>query len=73
MSDDDTDYVSEGRLEVPEANKILPRLEKEGIRFRIDTDVSAHGRRFDEARIELFIHVDDVPAWEKIRMDYLPG
>lgn len=70
--DGEDQFVAQGSLEVPEANKILPRLAKEGIRFRIDTDVSAHARSYNEARIGLFVHVNDLPAWERIRPDYLP-
>ncbi|HEX4084397.1 MAG TPA: hypothetical protein VHY22_05785, partial [Chthoniobacteraceae bacterium] len=35
-------YVLQGQFDIPEANKILPRLEKEGIRFQIDTDLMPH-------------------------------
>jgi len=74
-ADDDTQYVAQGRLDIPEADRILPRLEKEGIRFQIDTDLSTHpsGKcAFRDGRIALFVHVDDVPAWEKVRADYFP-
>ena len=73
--DDDADYGAQGRLDVPEADRILPRLEKDGIRFQIDTDISTHPGgecSFRDGRIALFVHVDDVPAWEKIRGDYFP-
>lgn len=70
--EDDAQYVIEGKLDVFEADKILPRLEREGVRFQIDTDVSAHVRGKSESRITLYVHADDVPAWEKIRGDYFP-
>jgi len=76
VRDDDAKYITQGKLNVPEADRILPRLEKEGVRFQIDTDLSTHpvGRdgSFRDSRIELFIHVDDVQAWEKIGSDYFP-
>ena len=75
-ADDDSQYVEQEGLEVFEADMILPRLEKEGIRFRIDVDTSrstpGRVRNFRDSRIGLFIHVDDVPAWQKIRADYFP-
>ncbi len=72
---DDAQYVDQGRLNIPEADRILPRLESEGIRFQIDTDVSTHPSGkcgFRDGRIALFVHVDDVPAWDKIRAEYFP-
>jgi len=75
-AEEDAQYISQGRLDVPEADRILPRMEREGIRFQIDTDVGTHpsGKcSFRDGRIELFVHVQDIPAWEKVRADYFPG
>lgn len=71
---DDAKYVFKERLGVSEAERILPRLEKEGIRFQIDPDLSPHGSiyNFHDNRIALFVHVDDVTTWERIRPDYYP-
>ena len=67
------EYVSQGRLEPHEAARILSRLEKEQIRFQIDTNVA--GRRnfrtpLRDSRVTLFVHPDDVAAWVKIRGEY---
>jgi hypothetical protein len=72
---EDADYISQGRLDVSDAKKILARLESEGIRFQIDTDISAHPsgeHRHYDSRIALFVHVDDLPRWESISKDYFP-
>jgi len=72
---DDAKYIAQVKLNIPEADVILPRLEKEGIRFEIDTDVSTphNAKGFSQNnRITLFIHVDDVPAWEKVSEEYFP-
>jgi hypothetical protein len=74
-AEDDAQYVPQGILDVPEADRILPRLEKEGIRFEIDTDVSTHPSGkcgVWDGRIALFVHMEDVAAWEKIRAEYFP-
>jgi len=74
--DDESQYVVEGELDVLKADTILSRLEKEGIRFQIDTDEatrsSARGGTVHVRRLTLYVHVDDVPAWEKIRTEYFP-
>jgi hypothetical protein len=73
--DETTEYVSQGRLTTSEAGRILPRLEKEKIRFQIETYVA--GRRnfrtpLRDSRVALFIHPEDVGAWSKIRNEYFP-
>lgn len=75
MSDEENEsFQAEGGLDVGEAARILPRLEKENIRFLIDPDVASRQKRggFTDARIKLFIHPEDVPAWRKIRDEYFP-
>jgi hypothetical protein len=71
--DEEGQYIAQERLDVFEAERILPRLEMEGIRFQIDADVSSHpsgeGPLRDQ-RIGLYVHVDDIPAWEKFRSEY---
>jgi hypothetical protein len=69
------EYVAQGRLATNEAERILPRLEKEKIRFQIETNVA--GRRnfripLRDPRVALFIHPEDVDAWLKIRDEYFP-
>jgi len=68
------EYVSQGRLATNEAERILPRLEKEKIRFQIEPNIA--GRRnlriSLRPRVALFIHPEDVDAWLKIRDEYFP-
>jgi hypothetical protein len=69
------EYVSQGRLATNEAARILPRLEKEKIRFQIETHVA--GRRnfrtpLRDSRVALFIHPEDVDAWLRIRDECFP-
>jgi hypothetical protein len=73
--DESTDYVPQGRLTTTEAARILPRLEKEKIRFQIEANVA--GRRnfrtpLRDSRVALFIHPEDVGAWSRIRNEYFP-
>ena len=74
--EDDDGFQFEGALDVGEANRILPRLEQEKIRFKIAADVSGHRTRatgrFRDARIKLFVHADDVSAWHALRDEYFP-
>ena len=68
-----TEYVPQGRLATNEAARILPRLEREKIRFQIETNVA--GRRnfrtpLRDSRVALFIHPEDVEAWLRIRTEY---
>ncbi len=75
MNEDENEaFQSEGALDVGEATRILPRLEKENIRFLIDPDISSRSKRrgFKDGRIALFIHADDILAWRKIRDEYFP-
>ncbi len=74
-SEDPIEYVSQGRLATSEAARILPRLEKEKIRFQIETNVA--GRRnfrtpLRDSRVALFIHPEDLDAWLRIRGEYFP-
>ena len=74
-SDDSEKYLEQGALDVREAESILPRLEKENLRFQIETDLSSHarsGRDFRDSRVTLFVHADDLAAWEKIRSEFFP-
>ena len=64
------DYPPQGPLAVNEAKIILPLLEKSGIRFQINTDPSCSESDqgpFVDARVELYVHSEDVEAWIKIR------
>jgi hypothetical protein len=74
MASDDDAFLSEGRLSCSEAERILPRLEREKIRFQIETDPTTRGsgRFFNDARSSLFLHTDDVLARERIRDEYFP-
>ena len=74
MNQDNSDgYVSQGRLDVKEAELILPRLKSAKIRFEISTDLS-NRKNFQfpmrNSRIELFVHQDDLEAWQAIRSEY---
>jgi len=72
----DNEFQAEGELSENEAERILPRLEKEKIRFQIDANVSRNGtglsRSYSPAQIKLFVHTDDIAAWRKIRDEYFP-
>ena len=69
-TEDDT-FLYERALDVGEAKRVLPHLERDGVRFQIETDVSTHLHKstgpFRDSRVKLFIHVDDVARWQKIR------
>ena len=69
-SEDDV-FRHEGPLDVGEAKRVLPRLERDGIRFQIEANVSTHLRRsvstYRDSRITLFVHADNVVKWRKIR------
>ena len=69
-------YQSEGDLNPLEAKRILPRLAELNLRFQIETDTSNHRNRstapINDARIRLFVHVDDIAAWRKMRREYFP-
>ncbi len=71
---DSEDYVSQGRLSVEEAERILPRLQNEKIRFQIETSLpkprSSKIGPID--RVELFVYADDVEAWQLIRAEFFP-
>jgi hypothetical protein len=74
-SEENIEYISQGRLATNEAERILPRLKKERIRFQIQTDVA--GRQnfrapLRDPRVELFIHPADVATWSGIRNEYFP-
>ena len=64
-------FQYERPLDVGEAKRVLPRLEEAGVRFQIETDVSTHVGKstgpFRDSRVKLFVHVDDIARWEKIR------
>jgi hypothetical protein len=64
-------FQFERPLDVGEAKRVLPRLEKDGVRFQIETDVSTHLRKstgpFRDSRVKLYVHVDDTARWRKIR------
>jgi hypothetical protein len=70
----DDAFSVQGGLSVGEADRILPRLEAENIRFEIDTNpATGSPRNFDSVpRVKLFIHVDDLPRWERIRDEFFP-
>lgn len=73
--DDNAEYESQGQLAVHEAEQILPRLEREHLRFQIQTDLSSRNNfraPLNQSRVELFIHPDDVEAWQRIRAEYFP-
>ena len=69
--EEEASFSFERPLDVGEAKRVLPRLEKEKIRFQIETDVSTHLRTststFRDSRVKLYIHVDDIARWEEIR------
>jgi hypothetical protein len=73
-ADDEDAFEDVGGLSVSEAERILPRLERENIRFEIQTDPSPH-RATDingTPSVMLFIHRDDASCWEKIRDEFFP-
>jgi len=71
-----TPYQSEGDLNPLEAKRILPRLAELNVRFQIEADVGNHPNRstapINDARIRLFVHVDDLEAWRQIRREFFP-
>ena len=73
-ADNGEEYLSQGRLAVEEAERILPRLERGKIRFQIETFLpKPRSTKFGPVdRIALFIHPDDVEAWRRIRNEYFP-
>jgi len=72
-ADNGEEYLSQGRLAVEEAERILPRLERGKIRFQIERFSQAALNKFGPVdRIALFIHPDDVEAWRRIRNEYSP-
>ena len=77
MSGDAADgYLSQGDLDPDEAKRILSRLEQARVRFQIATDVSGLAdfrQPLLDARVQLFVHKDDVPAWHRIRQDFFPA
>jgi hypothetical protein len=74
--DDDDGFVIQGTLEPGEAERLLPRLEKDGVRFEIDagdiTVVATRGGPRRSSQITLFVHREDVDAWYKIRSELYP-
>ena len=73
-SQDSEEFVSQGRLSVEEAERILPRLRNDKIRFQIETSLpKPRSTRLGPIdRVELFVHTDDIAAWQKIRAEYFP-
>jgi hypothetical protein len=71
---DDEEYVSQGQLSVEEAERILPRLRNENIRFQIETSLpKPRSTRLGPIdRVALFVHSDDIEAWQRIRAEYFP-
>lgn len=68
-------YVSQGKLDVPEAEWILPRLEREKIRFQIETRLVKRRTSTNLApvdRVELYIPPADLEAWGRIRAEFFP-
>jgi hypothetical protein len=79
MSDDNNgDYLSQGDFEVDEAEGVLTRLEKEGIRFEIemlDIDTLSTGfarTRTHFQRVRLYVHRQDLDAWNVLREKLYP-
>ena len=75
-TDDDAEFVSQGVLEPDEAERLLPKLEKVGIRFEIDvsdiTTFEIRGGAQRASQITLYVHRLDLDAWEKIRSELYP-
>jgi hypothetical protein len=76
--DSENEYLTQGEFEPSDAKPILARLESEGIRFEIQTNVhnvrtQGKGLYFiDVTKIEIFIHATDIPRWEKIWSEMFP-
>jgi hypothetical protein len=70
MSEDDSQYVLEGQLDVLKADAIVARLEGEGIRYRVGPEGNAIEMGVHECSIPLFIHADDLAAWGRVRTEY---
>jgi len=66
------EYRSQGALSLYEADRILPQLKEAKIRFKLEADPSSHSRYGGDGRIELFVHSDDIDAWNKIRAEHFP-
>jgi hypothetical protein len=73
-SQDSEEFVSQGRLSVEAAERILTRLRNERIRFQIETSLpKPRSTRLGPVdRVELFVHTDDIAAWQRIRAEYFP-
>jgi hypothetical protein len=76
--DDGDEFVSQGDLEIDEADRLLPRLKNDGIRFEIAMKEIPQfqgknlGPRPPVAMITLFVHPSDLDAWLKIRNELYP-
>jgi len=73
-SPDSEEYISQGQLSVDEAERILARLRKESIRFQIETSLPKprSTKLGPVERVALFVHSDDLEAWQEIRAEYFP-
>ncbi len=70
-------FVSQGTFEVEEADRLLPRLKADGIRFEIEMKtVPQRGRNSvpepSTSNVALFVHSSDIEAWQKIRGELYP-
>jgi hypothetical protein len=71
-SSEDDNYLPQDLLEPHEADQILSRLQSKNIRFQIETNTASPGRHVHSHRIQLYIHIDDFPAWLLIRDEFIP-
>lgn len=64
----DKSFQFEGELDTTDAQRLLPRLEEEKVRFELAVDSSGSDRDYvHESRVKLFVHVEDLARWRKVR------
>jgi hypothetical protein len=72
-ADSDDAFQFQFKLEPPEAELILQRLEKENIRFQVETDYPGHwGNRgyLKSSAVGLYVHRDDEDRFRKISEEF---
>jgi len=77
--DDNSNFIPEGDFEIDEADRLLPRLKNDGIRFEIEMIDVPRGAApgFSRltshfSRVRIYIHKLDLEAWTKIREKLYP-
>lgn len=66
----DNDFELQCGLDIFEAERILPRLEKEAIRFQIETKIKGTRGYSAPSAIDLYVHRDDEERFKKILAEF---